>query len=46
MSTFMTHPISGSKTPMVSESASILSEKRLYFRFPYENAALLRKWYK
>ena len=32
--------------PMLSESELILSEKRLYFRFPYENASLLPKWHK
>jgi hypothetical protein len=46
MSSFMTYPISRSETPMISESELILSEKRLYFRFPCENADLLPKWYK
>ena len=46
MLSFMTYPISRSEIPMGSEFELILSEKRLYFRFPYENAALLPKWYK
>ena len=46
MSTFMGHPFPRSVTSMVSESELILSEKRLEFWLPYENADLLPKWYK